>query len=104
MSEITDTSNVPLTYMYFLLTESSNGPIVVVRSPGGVGRFLKADDDVDLRILGRRAGTSDAFVDLAITPLELTWADPADVEIKAHAEAVTLIEHRAVTVRSTRNP
>lgn len=104
MSQITDTSDAPLTYLYYYLPESSDGAVMVVRSPGGTGRFLKADASADLRVLGRRAGTSDAFVDLATSPLELTWADPADIEIKPHANGVVGLQHRSVTVTSTRNP
>lgn len=104
MEQITDTGDAPITYLYFLLAESTDGPVVVVRSPGGSGVFLAADDNANLRVKGRRAGTSNTFVDLATTPLELAWADPADVEIKAHANAVTGLEQEAITVRSTRNP
>lgn len=101
---ITDTSDQPITYLYFLLTESSDGPVVVVRAPGGPGRYLKADDDSLLRILGRRAGSADAFVDLFSSPLSLSWADPADVEVKAHANATAGAEYKTVRVRSTHNP
>lgn len=104
MSQIMDTSNNPLTYLYFLLTESTDGSTVIVRAPGGPGRYLKADDDPTLRVLGRRAGTADAYVDLATSPLSLSWADPADVQIKPHANSVTALEQKAVTVRSTVNP
>lgn len=104
MSQITDTGDAPITYVYFLLTESSDGPSLVVRAPGGAGRFLKADDDADLRVLGRRSGTSDSFVDLATSPLDISWSDSADVEIKAHAGAVSAFEQRAVHVKSTYSP
>jgi ribonuclease HI len=104
MSAITDTGNTPITYVYFQLQESTDGPVFTVRAPGGAGRFLAADDNAFLRVLGRRAGTSDAFADLASAPLSLSWADPADVEVKTHANAVTVLEQPMVTVRSTKNP
>jgi hypothetical protein len=101
---ITDTADQPITYLYFQLAESSDGPVVVVRAPGGAGRFLAADANAYLRVLGRRSGTSDAFVDLATSPLSLAWADPADVDIKAHANLVTALEQPSIRVRSTKNP
>jgi hypothetical protein len=104
MSEMTDTGGNPLTYTYFTLPESTDGPVFVVRSPGGPGVFLKADADPSLRVVGRRSGTSNAFVDLATSPLELAWADPADVDVKARANAVTGLVQAAVSVRSTKNP
>lgn len=101
---ITDVDGTAITYLYFLLTESTDGPSLVIRAPGGPGRFLKADSDSSLRVKGRRAGTADSFVDLASTPLELAWADPANVEIKTHANAVSNFEQRSVSLRSTLNP
>lgn len=104
MNGITDTAGNDLTYVYFLLTEGQTGAAFVARCPGGEGRFLTAADDDRLRIQGRRSGTADAFQDLADDPLELDWADPADVDVRAVAGAVDVLERPAVRVRVTRNP
>jgi len=100
---ITDTGLNPVTYLYFMLQESSDGQAVALLVPGGAGRFLAADDDPVVRILARRIGVG-SFQDVATTPLSLSWADPADVEVKAHANSVTGLSQSTLTVRSTRNP
>lgn len=103
-THITDVNNHLITYLHYMLTELTNSPSMIIRAPGGSGRFIKADDNPMLRILGRRAGTTDAFVDLFTSPLELAWANPADVEIKTQANAITNLEQVVVHVRITKNP
>ena len=54
-----------------------------------VGFKIKSDVDSDVQILVRKAGTADAFVDVAVTPIDLTPYANTDVlfDIKAHVDA-----------------
>lgn len=105
-AQITDTAGVPITYLNFTQVESSDSANFTVRVPCIAGQWLKADDNPDVRILARPAGSMGSFVDLATDPISL---DPyagtnADFELHLHTNAVAGLVSTAVELRATFNP
>jgi hypothetical protein len=103
--QITDTSNVPISYLRFSQVESADSAVFVVRVPCVAGQALKAEDNADVRVLGRRHGTADAFVDLASNPISLTpfAGTNTDFDLKLHTNAVAGIVSTAIELRATFN-
>ena len=103
---ITDTNDVPITYLRFAQVENSDSAVFVVRVPCASGQWLKAADDANARLLGRRHGTADAFVDLASNPISLTpyAGTNTDFDLKLHTNAVAGLVATAVELRATFNP
>lgn len=106
MSAILDTMNQPLTHVSFQQVENSDSAVLVIRVPCVTGQFLTADDVIEARVLARKNGTADTFVDLASLPIDLAPYDgtDADFDVKVHTNAVTGIVPTAIGVRVTYNP
>lgn len=110
---ISDTSDQPLTYLSLRQVEQLDSAVFVVRVPAQVSRWLAADDNDYLRVLARRSGTADAFVDLATSPIDLTpfagidgfgTLFTVDFDIKVHTNAVTANRREGVNLKVTFNP
>jgi hypothetical protein len=104
--QITDTSNVPISYLRFSQAESTDSSVFVVRVPCASGQWLKAADNANVRVVGRLHGTADPFVDLADDPISL---DPyagtnTDFDLKLHTNAVAGLVSTSVELRATFNP
>ncbi len=104
---MTDTNGQELTYVSSQLAESTDGPVLVVRVPCVAGMSLTADDDPDVRVMGRESASGDPFQDLASSPIDLTpyAGGDQDFDVKLHANAIASgIVTKAVGVRATYNP
>lgn len=104
---MTDTAGQELTYVSVELPESSDSAVLTVRVPCVTGMSLAADDDPDVRVLGREAGSGDPFQDLSASPIDLTpyAGTDQDFEVKLHANVVSSgVLTKAVGVRATYNP
>lgn len=103
--DITDTNDVPITYLSFTQAESTDGTVFVIRVKCLSGLKLVAQDVADVRVLARRHGTVDAFVDIATSPIALTpyAGTSVDFDVKLHTNAVTAFVSTAVEIRVTYN-
>ena len=104
--QFTDTADVPISYLRFSQPESSDSAVFVLRVPCAAGQWLKAAENSSVRLLARRHGTADAFIDLADDPILL---DPyagtnTDFDLKLHTNAVAGLVATAVELRATFNP
>lgn len=104
--QVTDTNDVTLSYVSLILEEGTESAIFVVRFPARAGQFLAANDDALVEALGRKSGTSDAFVNLFTDPIDLTPYDgqTVDFDIKASAGMVTFLQRVGLQIRITYNP
>jgi hypothetical protein len=103
---ITDADGVPLGYVAQALPEGTESGVLEVRVPCSAGRFLTAADDPIVRVLARRTGSGDAFVDLQSAPYDLTPHDGETVafDVKLLTGAVSANTTFAVPVRVTPRP
>ncbi|MDQ3649703.1 MAG: hypothetical protein M3458_05360 [Acidobacteriota bacterium] len=105
-STFTDTADVPLSSVHLELAESTTSAAFVVRLLCVAGTYLKADVDASAKVLARRNGTADAFVDLSIASINLTpFAGTVQAfDVKVEALNVTSNVEGAFDVRVTRTP
>lgn len=110
---ITDTNDVPLSYLSLQQAESADSAVFVIRVPARASTFLAAEDNPYLRVFARKTGTADAFVDLKLTPISLApYAGvdgfgilfTADFDVKVHTNAVSNNRSEGVNVKVTFNP
>lgn len=101
MPQITDSTDVPLTYVSMVMDESTDAPVFVIKVPCETGRQLEAEDVVEVRALARLTGSGDPFADLADFPVDLTPHDglTKSFDIKIHANAVVGLVHAALPIR-----
>lgn len=71
MSAITDTNDVPVTYLNFSQQESSDSAVFTLKVPCKTGQELKADTNATVSIFGRPAGVG-SYVNLNSSPISLT--------------------------------
>lgn len=102
---MTDTGDNVLTYVSVELEESSDSAVLVVRVPCVAGMSLTADDDPDVRVMGRPTGVG-SYQDLAASPISLTPYDGSDqdFDVKLSSGSVSGVLTTAVGVRATYNP
>lgn len=71
MSTITDTNDVPVTYLNFSLPESIDSAVFTLKVPCKAGQVLKADPNPNVSIFGRVSGVG-SYVNLNTAPIDLT--------------------------------
>lgn len=100
MSEITDINDIPITFLSYTIPESTDGPLFVLRIPVLVGHVLTATDNPNARVLVRRTGTADAFVDIQTSPIDLDSfvTDTVDFDAKIHTNAIVGLVSTAVDI------
>ncbi len=104
MSEaITDTTGQPLLYVGLRLeNELTDSAVIVARIPCAAGKWLSASPvSPGASVMARRTGSGDAFVHLAVTPIDLTPFDGQTVQFdfKVRANDVSGLVRMALTVR-----
>ena len=94
---ITDTSNNPISTVRESAYRNSFGGQFTVRIYCKAGYKIKSHHDPDVQILVRKSGTTDAFQDVAISPVDLTpfVNTYQDFDVKPHIdlEAVRYSSH-----------
>lgn len=101
MGTITDTDEVPVTYLSYSLPESSDSAVFTLLIPCLEGQVLKADTNADVSIFGRVSGVG-TYVDLAVSPISLDpYAGTQQAfDLYIHTNAVTGIVSTAVGLRA----
>lgn len=69
--KITDTDGRSIEYLAFSLDAGAETGPFVIRATPDAGDVFRATPDANVSVMGRRAGTGDAFQDVATGPLDL---------------------------------
>ena len=103
---ITDTSDIPIVYISMSLVELTDSFVFVIKVPCLAQLFLASVINVSAQVLARLNGTADAFVDIAVSPIDLTaFAGETKLfDMKVHANNINGLVHAALPVRLTYNP
>lgn len=103
---ITDTDDNPLAYVPIVVEEETESAVLVIRVLCVAGMFLTCAESASAQVLLRRTGTSDAFVDIADAPIDLSpdVGQTVDFDLKVAASAVAGFERVALSVRVTSAP
>lgn len=101
MKAITDTTGAPITALQMSLAEETESSTFVVRVPCAANQFLRSDENDYAQVLARIAGSSDAFSNLADSPIDLTPYAGLTVEfdLKVAALEVDGLKRAALSVR-----
>lgn len=101
MPEITDTNDVPITYISMSLQELTDSAVFVIKVPCQAGSHLSSEVNASAVVKARLNGTSDSFVDIASTPIDLDpYAGETKLfDVKVHANDITGLVHAALPVQ-----
>jgi hypothetical protein len=101
MPAITDTSDVPISYISMSLQELSDSAVFVIKVPCQAHSHLQSEVDANAVVKARLNGTSDAFVDIAASPIDLNpYAGQTKLfDVKVHANDVTGLVHAVLPVQ-----
>ncbi|MGB8509681.1 MAG: hypothetical protein WCD76_14945 [Pyrinomonadaceae bacterium] len=106
MSAITDTNGAPLTAVNLSLAAESDSAVLVGRVPCAAGLYLASSSESAAQVRARRTGSGDAFVDLAVSPIDLSphAGETVSYDFRIHAGNIEGRAFVAVPVRVTPNP
>lgn len=108
MSEsILDGFNRPITYIGLEQVESTDSAPIIIKVPCVSGSWLTADDDLLVRVLVRLNGTSDSYVDVQVSPVNLNPFSGTTVAFDMVVRTNSVsggVSPMAVEVRRTLNP
>lgn len=98
---ITDVDDVPITYISMSLQELTDSSVFVIKVPCVAGTHLASDADANAVVKARLNGTSDPFVDIATSPIDLDpYAGETKLfDMKVHANNVTGLVRAALPVQ-----
>jgi hypothetical protein len=105
--QILDTAGQPLLFINLHMAENSDSVVIVASIPCAAQKFLAGPADGSARVMARRSGSGDPFVDLSISPIDLTPFAGTSVlfDFKVHSLAVaTGMVCLALPVRVTFRP
>lgn len=104
---IFDANGNELNHAAFVLNESSESAAFVVRIEPRANDWLKADNISGVAVLARRTGSSDAFQNLGVAPINLSAFvnSSVDFDVKLAASAVSVpVARFLIPLRVTPNP
>ncbi len=106
MSRITDTDGNPLTHVALVQQPETVSAVIVVRVACAAGQYLAVSAEPTARVLARRTGSGNAFVDLADEPISLTEFDGLEVtfDLKVSTSATASRTRVALPVKVTYQP
>jgi hypothetical protein len=105
-NSITDTAGVPLTAVNLSLAAESDSTVLVGRVACAAGLYLAGSSEGAAQVLARRTGSGDSFVDLAVSPIDLSphAGETVSFDFKVHAGSIEGRAFVALPVRVTPNP
>ena len=100
MQQITDINDVPITYISMSLQELTDSGVFVIKVPCQALSHLSCPGDSSAKVMARLNGTSDAFIDLAVSPIDLNpyAGQTKSFDIKVHANNVAGLVRVALPV------
>jgi hypothetical protein len=100
MSVITDLADVPITYITMSLQELTDSAVFVIKVPCQANSHLRCPGDANGKVLMRLNGTSDTFVDIAVSPIDLNpyAGQTKNFDVKVHANDITGLVHAVLPV------